>query len=222
MGFSKQALYCYSKAYSLDPTNVNTLWDRAILAKEIGQINTVRPVLPAAFGTARHSNDEPQARTALSAILRQIPHDLNVLDELRPILIEGNKIDVCASLHQDAFEHCQKLYPTGIGVDPETGQEIPGGGFDLMHILVLADSYNSIKQYHNAVTTIRRGSRWLQGRGSQSYWDACEDDREFDIMGSTMIRSGTVAPGMHEIDINARHRLAVSRIKMGDIEEGQV
>ena len=37
-----------------------------------------------------------------------------------------------------------------------------------------------------------------------------------------MIRSGTVAPGMHEIDINARHRLAVSRIKMGDIEEGQV
>ena len=59
MGFSKQALYCYSKAYSLDPTNVNTLWDRAILAKEIGQINTVRPVLPAAFGTARRSNGEP-------------------------------------------------------------------------------------------------------------------------------------------------------------------
>ena len=41
MGFSKQALYCYSKAYSLDPTNVDALWDRAILAKEMGQINTV-------------------------------------------------------------------------------------------------------------------------------------------------------------------------------------
>ena len=221
MGLSKQALYCYSKAYSLDPTNVNTLWDRAILAKEIGQTNTVRLVLPAAFDPARRSDNQPQARTALSAILRQIPHDLNVLEELRPILIEGNKIEVCASLHQDAFEHCQKLYPTGVGIDPDTGQEIPGGGFDLMHILVLADSYNSIKKYHNAVTTIRRGSRWLQGRGSQSYWDACEDDREFDIVGSAVIRSGTVAPGMHELDINARHRLAVSRIKMGDIEEGQ-
>jgi len=46
MGFSKQALYCYSKAYSLDPTNVDALWDRAILAKEIGQINTVRAALP--------------------------------------------------------------------------------------------------------------------------------------------------------------------------------
>ena len=172
--------------------------------------------------TPSHPDSEPQARTALSAILRQIPHDLNVLEELRPILIEGNKIDVCASLHQDAFEHYQKLYPTGVGVDPDVGQEIPGGGFDLMHILVLADSYNSIKKYHNAITTIRRGSRWLQGRGSQPYWDACEDDREFDVIGSTVVRSGTVAPGMYELDINARHRLAVSRIKMGDIEEGQV
>lgn len=147
---------------------------------------------------------------------------MNVLEELRPILIEGNKIDTCASLHQDAFEHYQELYPTGAGVDPDMDQEIPGGGFDLMHILVLADSYNSIKKYHNAITTIRRGSRWLQGRGSQSYWDACEDDREFDVVGSTVIRSGTVAPGMYELDINARHRLAVSRIKVGDIEEGQV
>lgn len=42
MGFSKQALYCYNKAYSLDPTNVDALWDRAILAREIGQMNTVR------------------------------------------------------------------------------------------------------------------------------------------------------------------------------------
>jgi hypothetical protein len=91
-----------------------------------------------------------------------------------------------------------------------------------MHILVLADSYNSTKKYHNAVTTIRQGSRWLQGRGSQSYWDACEDDREFDVVGSVVGRSGTVAPGMYELDINARHRLAVSRIKIGDIEEGQV
>ena len=49
MGFSKQALYCYSKAYSLNLTNIDTLWGRAILAKEIGQVNTIRPVLPTAF-----------------------------------------------------------------------------------------------------------------------------------------------------------------------------
>ena len=37
-----------------------------------------------------------------------------------------------------------------------------------------------------------------------------------------MIRSRTAAPGMDELDINARDRLAVSPIKMGDIEEGRV
>ena len=47
---SKQSLYYYSKGYSLDPTSVNTLWDRAILVKEVGQIDTIRPALPTAFG----------------------------------------------------------------------------------------------------------------------------------------------------------------------------
>ena len=53
MGFSKQALYCYSKAYSLDPTNVDALWDRAILAKEIGQLNTVRTGPPVTLVSLR-------------------------------------------------------------------------------------------------------------------------------------------------------------------------
>ena len=52
--------------------------------------------------------------------------------------------------------------------------------------------------------------------------NSCEDDRKFDIVGGAVARSGTVVPGMHEPDIDASHRLAVSRIKMGDIEEGRV
>ena len=37
-----------------------------------------------------------------------------------------------------------------------------------------------------------------------------------------MIRSGTVAPEMDGLDMNATDRLVVSRTKMGDIEEGRV
>ena len=40
-GYNQQALYCYGKMYHLDPTNVNALWDRASLAKEIGDLKTV-------------------------------------------------------------------------------------------------------------------------------------------------------------------------------------
>jgi general transcription factor 3C polypeptide 3 (transcription factor C subunit 4) len=35
-------------------------------------------------------------------------------------------------------------------------------------------------------------------------------------------RDGDVRPGWHPLDVNARHRLAIARIKMGDIEEGKV
>lgn len=45
MGFNQQALYCYGKVHSLDQSNLNALWDRAALAKEIGDNRTVRTSL---------------------------------------------------------------------------------------------------------------------------------------------------------------------------------
>ena len=37
-----------------------------------------------------------------------------------------------------------------------------------------------------------------------------------------MLGDGEIHPGMYELDINARHRLAIARIKLGDIAEGKV
>lgn len=45
LGYNQQALYCYSKVYSLDPTNVDALWDRASLAKEMNDLRVVSPVV---------------------------------------------------------------------------------------------------------------------------------------------------------------------------------
>jgi hypothetical protein len=44
-GYHVQALYCYRKLCSLDPDNVHALWDRASLAKEVGELRTVRPFI---------------------------------------------------------------------------------------------------------------------------------------------------------------------------------
>ena len=41
LGFNQQALYCYTKLYSLDPDNVDALWDRATLAREMHDLRTV-------------------------------------------------------------------------------------------------------------------------------------------------------------------------------------
>ncbi|CDO69335.1 hypothetical protein BN946_scf184746.g16 [Trametes cinnabarina] len=204
LGYNQQALYCYGKIYHLDPTNINALWDRASLAKEIGDLKT--------------------ARSTMLAMLKRLPHHLPVLDELRPILIELNDLALCAELFQGAFDHHHSAFPSGRGVDPETGAEVPGGGFGLMHLLVLADLYNTLGEYGKAIDVIRKGCRWLQGRAAQNFWDACEDDREWDVPESGAQRGsdGEMQPGMYPLDVNARHRLAIARIKSGEIEEGKM
>ncbi|EIW58576.1 TPR-like protein [Trametes versicolor FP-101664 SS1] len=204
LGYNQQALYCYGKMYHLDPTNVNALWDRASLAKEIGDLKT--------------------ARSTMLAMLKRLPHHLPVLEELRPILIELSDFTLCADLFQRAFDHYRAAFPAGLGLDAETGKEVPGGGFGLMSLLVLADLYNTLGAHAQAVDTIRRGCRWLQGRAAQKFWDACEDDREWDVVENGVQRGGEgeVQPGMYPLDVNARHRLAIARIKGGDVEEGKM
>ncbi len=93
-----------------------------------------------------------------------------------------------------------------------------------MEILVLTDLYNTLGEYESAIDTIRKGCRWLQGRGEQRYWDVCDDDREYDPPDIEIPRraGGAIEPGKYQLDVNARHRLAIARIKMGDIEESQV
>jgi general transcription factor 3C polypeptide 3 (transcription factor C subunit 4) len=170
-----------------------------------------------------------QARNALLSILKRYPHDLTVLSELRPILVDLSDFFLCASLYQGAFDHYQSLYPSGVPRNPSTNYTISAdvhnpqfGCIGLLDLLVLADLYNSpaLAAYDRAITVIRRGYRWLQGRGTQKFWDSCEDDREYDLPGST--RSGRERPGFFELEVNARQRLAVARIKMGDIQEGKV
>ncbi|EDR07780.1 uncharacterized protein LACBIDRAFT_297936 [Laccaria bicolor S238N-H82] len=194
-GYNQQALYCYRKVYSLDPTNVDALWDRASLAKEIGDFRT--------------------ARNAFTAILKQFPHDLTVLRELHAILVELSELPTCADLLQTAFEHYQRIYPT-------PSESI----FTKLDLLLLADLYNALGEHEKAAQTIRRGTRWLQGRAEQRYWDLCEDDREYDMDGwpgrSVIGEGGGIQAGRFELDANARHRLAVARIKMGEIEEGKL
>ncbi|KZT05046.1 TPR-like protein [Laetiporus sulphureus 93-53] len=202
LGLNQQALYCYGKAYRLDATAVDVLWDRAMLAKEVGELKI--------------------ARDTFLMILKRYPHDLTVLDEIRPILIELSDLERCASLFEACFAHYQSAFPTGLGYDHRAEKEVPGGGFGLMQLLVLADLYNTLGQYEKAIETIRNGCRWLQGRSQQRFWDVCEDDREYDVIEGLRGTEGALQPGMYPLDVNARHRLAVSRIKMGDIEEGKI
>ena len=125
------------------------------------------------------------------------------------------------------MDHNQVICPLGQALDPSLDTAgTPAVGFGFIEVLVLADLYNTMDQYERAIDTIRRGCRWLQGRAAQKFWDACQDDREYDISpedgGVVRQRYDDLQPGYYALDINARHRLAISRIKMRSMEEGTV
>ncbi|KAJ7749292.1 TPR-like protein [Mycena maculata] len=204
LGCNQQALYCWSKAARLDPANGHAQWDRASLARQLGDLKT--------------------ARAALLGILKNYPQDILVLSELRGILVELDDLPTCTALYEGAFAHYLATYPTGSALDPATDREVPGGGFGFLEILVLADLYNTTGKHRHAIEVISQGVRWLQGRAAQRIWDACEDDREYDPAGFERDLEDEVAPrpGMFPLDVNARHRLAIARIKLGDVEEAKV
>ena len=193
-GYNQQALYCYRKVHRLDPANVDALWDRASLAREIGELRT--------------------AKNAYIAILKRFPHDFVVLRELHTTLVELGELSPCAALLQAALDYYMKTYPSA-----------KDSNVTSMDLLLLADLYNVLGEYQNAIHVIRRGTRWLQGRISEKFWDLCDDDREYEMDGWPPRLNPAemqIPLGHYSLDTNARHRLAVARIKMGDTEEGMV
>ena len=151
-----------------------------------------------------------------------------MLTELRPILVELDDLELCGTLFEEAFTYYYSAFPTGQVPTTSSDSLYGGAGFGLMEILVLADLHNILGRHQKAVETIRRGCRWLQGRASQKFWDAIEDDREWDPpvgpngQSARAVPEGEVQPGMYILDVNARNRLAIARIKLGDIAEGKV
>ncbi|KAF7361060.1 TPR-like protein [Mycena sanguinolenta] len=210
MGHPQQALYCWAKGYHIDPTNMPALWDRAMLAKEIGDFRT--------------------ARIAFLGILQRYPHDIGILGELRIVLIELHDLSTAAAYFQAAFDHYRTTFPSGSGPDRSSGLVVPGAGFGLLELLALADLYNTVGEHERAIDVIRKGMRWLQGRAAESFWDLCADDREYDCENADVVRESAeddyddelVEAGCYELDVNARQRLAIARIKLGDIEEGKI
>ncbi|GJJ15577.1 hypothetical protein Clacol_009855 [Clathrus columnatus] len=201
-GYLQQALYCFRKACSLDPHDVNAQWERAAVAKELGDLRT--------------------AKTALLIILKRYPHDVGALEELRPVLVELSEVPFGIELYQNAFDFYQASYPSGKTKDM-AGDEVLGGGFNEIHIIVLADFYNSVHDPEKSIHTIRQGARWLQGRLDQRFWDNEVDDREFDVPEyPRQDRAAFLDDVSYPLDINLRHRLAIARFMLGDHEEGKM
>ncbi|KAG8952110.1 transcription factor TFIIIC subunit tfc4 [Tulasnella sp. 424] len=197
-GQMQQALYCFRKAVSLDPRDVDAIWDRSVMLRETGQLRA--------------------AMTGFLSILKVAPYHMGVLLQLGPIFSLLSEFHRGISLYKDSLEYYQETMPDG----PVGGEDVDC----LMLLVTLADFCNTIGEYEQAIRGIRDGARWMQGRASQRYWTTATDDREYDAQGYGRPAGpddSTGRPqGFFPLDPNLRHRLALARLGLGDFDEGQM
>ncbi|WVQ83249.1 hypothetical protein IAT38_005388 [Cryptococcus sp. DSM 104549] len=199
-----QAAYCIRKALKTAPDDLNLLWD-------LGNIY-------------RQQDRKKIGCTVFRQLLKADPtlsHDFDFLISYHPLLLASSLRFEAATHLRTAFDYHIASYPT-----PASPPTLPGAPAQPMtsdNILLLVDDYLAEQAYERAVEVLRKGQRWLQGRGAQTYWDAYEDDREYDPPGTERVgEEGTFANEGTGMDTAMRLRLALARIHLGDEEDANI
>ncbi|KZT51273.1 TPR-like protein [Calocera cornea HHB12733] len=157
--------------------------------------------------------DFEQALKGFNDLLELHPHNPNVLLQIYQICLELNDLPQALHLYQTAFDFYRKFPPN---------EEL----FGIPSLSVLADLQMNTGNVDGAIQSVKSGTRWLQNRSNETFWDLAEDDREYDPQGFVRDRfegqEDDQAPGYHPLPFELRHRLAVARLKSGNDVEAQI
>lgn len=153
-----------------------------------------------------------QAIDGFKGLLEQLPYDMNVVKELADVYNKQGQISEAVSLFENAFRHYRQESPD----DTE-------GSFGFAELMFMADLYINERRYSTAIDAMRKGIRWLQGRGLALEWDRLTDDREFDIDDSRRKKDKDIAnlPSGGDFPIDLRVALGICRLKLHQPDEAK-
>jgi general transcription factor 3C polypeptide 3 (transcription factor C subunit 4) len=143
-------------------------------------------------------------------------NNFTLLQDFYPLIIETKQYPFGSSVYRTAFDYHLETFPGPPQIqddEDEDEEEDEGNTMTLEHVMSLVDVLSLTEKLEEAVEVVRKGQRWLQGRGDQRYWDTFDDDREYAPDG---------AGEGHELAIGLRHRLALLRLRLGNDEEAFV
>ncbi|KKA30244.1 hypothetical protein TD95_005325, partial [Thielaviopsis punctulata] len=151
-------------------------------------------------------------------ILNQTPLNIDVIRKLAEVCLDSPNIQSAAPVAITAYAELIKFETTQI--------------YDTQRIFLWDDLFMYIEllsashQNEQAISEIKRLSRWLLPGEPDQFWDSwTQDDREFDLTNTRRLQvlhtpEAAVSYSVDPLPIQLRVRLGTSRLSLGDIEEG--
>ncbi|KAI9496809.1 hypothetical protein BDB00DRAFT_807244 [Zychaea mexicana] len=192
-GATQQAIYCFSKALVVDPTDVDALWDRSFLYRKTDHVE--------------------EAIDGFEQILKITPHHFKVINELVPLYRNKGMIKESIELYENAVKYHMEHDTDEEERQRQQEQEDDDDFNDRLgytEVNMLSELYLMHNDYRRALETIKSGIRYVQHRQYETYWDAYGDnDEEYFEDSEHEERS--------DFPIELRVRMGVCRVYLGDV-----
>ncbi|CAO3590753.1 unnamed protein product [Absidia cylindrospora] len=158
----RQAVYCFDKALALDPLDVDVLWDRSFLQKDMGKLDA--------------------AMDGFQQILEILPFHFKVINELAQLYRIKGETRHAITLYEDAMAHHVK-HAKMDSEENEVNDEDDNPFSDKLgypEINMLSELYLMVNDYRRALDCIKTGIRHVQQRQHELIWlDRPDDDDEY-------------------------------------------
>ncbi|KAL0077353.1 hypothetical protein J3Q64DRAFT_1769112 [Phycomyces blakesleeanus] len=191
---TQQGLYCLTKALQIDPMDVDALWDRAYLHKQLKQYD--------------------ESLDGFNQILVILPNHFKVINELAQIYRIKGETKQAIKLYEEAIENVTSngnYYADYDEDEDEDGEDGFSDRLGFAEINMLSELYLILNDYRRALDCIKTGIRHVQHRQDEVWWiDRTKDDDEYfggDEEESTDDRL--------DLPIELRVRMGICRVYLG-------
>lgn len=149
----EQAIYCYTWAIKLEPTDYESRREKLNLLLELDEL--------------------PRARKECNMMVKARPYDLSIIKQYA---------DLCThSIHSTEVQRAREAYDRAIEFYSK-GKSLGLPDTQWSHVNVYIDLVEDGETVQATLQRLKQLSRWLLGRKDDTWWDDIEgDDREFDL-----------------------------------------
>ena len=111
-----------------------------------------------------------KAAVEYEQLFKHLPYETTILRHLAEIYIETGESNLALQHYQRSISHFREVEP----------EQVPE--FTWSDINIVTELYGLQQQYEDGITELKSLSRWLLGRGQDTYWETFnQDDREWDL-----------------------------------------